>query len=54
MSSMVSNFVLSFFPLDILDEIWDCIESVPENFLTYSHRYMKLDQLAAGDHAYSS
>ena len=29
-------FVLSFFPLDALDEIWDLIESVSEGFLTYS------------------
>ena len=29
-------FVLSFFPLDVLDEIWDLIESVSEEFLTYS------------------
>ena len=26
-------FVLSFFPLDVLDEIWDLIESVSEGFL---------------------
>ena len=25
-----------FFPLDVLDEIWDLIESVSEGFLTYS------------------
>ena len=25
-------FVLSFFPLDVLDEIWDVIESVSEGF----------------------
>ena len=30
------SFVLSFFPLDVLDEIWDLIESVSEGFLTYS------------------
>ena len=28
--------MLSFFPLDVLDEIWDLIESVSEGFLTYS------------------
>ena len=28
--------MLSFFPLDALDEIWDLIESVSEGFLTYS------------------
>ena len=26
----------SFFSLDVLDEIWDLIESVSEGFLTYS------------------
>ena len=25
-----------FFPLDVLDEIWDLIDSVSEGFLTYS------------------
>ena len=28
--------MLSFFPLDVLDEIWDVIESVSGGFLTYS------------------
>ena len=28
--------MLFFFPLDVLDEIWDVIESVSEGFLTYS------------------
>ena len=32
-------FVLSFFPLDVLDEIWDLTESVSEEFLTYSYTY---------------
>ena len=27
--------MLSFFPLDVLDEIWDLIESVCEGFSTY-------------------
>ena len=27
--------MLSFFPLEVLDEIWDLIESVSEGFLTY-------------------
>ena len=31
----VSYFVLSFFPRDVLDEIWDYIESVPENISPY-------------------
>ena len=28
--------MLSFFPRDVLDEIWDLIESVSEGFPTYS------------------
>ena len=32
--------MLSFFQLDVLDEIWDLIESVSEGFLTYSLLYM--------------
>ena len=34
--SLMASFVLSFFPLDVLDEIWDLIESVFEGFLTFS------------------
>ena len=37
--SLVGSFVLSFFPLDVLDEIWDLIESVS----TYSLRGANLD-----------
>ena len=33
----LASFVLSFFPLDVLDGIWDLIESVSEGFLTYSY-----------------
>ena len=33
----MAYFVLSFFPLDVLDGIWDLIESVSEEFLTYSY-----------------
>ena len=33
--SLMASFVLSLFPLDVLDEIWDLIESVSEGFLTY-------------------
>ena len=33
--SLMASFVLSFFPLDVLDEIWDLIGSVSEGFLTY-------------------
>ena len=28
--------MLCFFPLDVLHEIWDVIESVSEEFLTYT------------------
>ena len=38
----MASFVLSFFPLDVLDEIWDLIESVSEGFLTYSLRIIKV------------
>ena len=34
----MASFVLFFFPLDVLDEIWDLIESVSEGFLTYFYR----------------
>ena len=33
--SLMASFVLSFFPLDVLEEIWDLIQSVSEGFLTY-------------------
>ena len=36
MMSLVAFFVLSFFPRDVSDEIWDLIESVSEGFLSYS------------------
>ena len=35
--SLMVSFVLSFFPLDVLDEICDLIESVCEGFLIYSY-----------------
>ena len=38
--SLMASFVLSFIPLDVLDEIWDLIESVSEGFLTYSCIYL--------------
>ena len=31
--SLIASFVLSFFPRDVLGEIWDLIESVSEGFL---------------------
>ena len=35
--------MLSFFPLAVLDEIWDLIESVSEGFLTYSWNFLKIN-----------
>ena len=39
--------MLCFFPLDVLDEIWDFIESVSEGFLTYSFRMQYMDSFIA-------
>ena len=36
LSLMVSYFVLSFFSRNVLDEMWDGFESVPETFPTCS------------------
>ena len=38
--SLMASFVLSFFPLDVLDEIWVLIESVSEGFLTYPYKFL--------------
>ena len=35
--SLMASFVLSFFPRDVLDEIWDLIESVSEGFATWPY-----------------
>ena len=45
--------MLSFFPLDVLDEIWDLIESVSEGFITYSwnqfeQKYLQIKLLRQG------
>ena len=37
--SMMVSFVLSFFPRDVLDEILNLIESVSEDFPSYSSVY---------------
>ena len=34
--SLMTLFVLSFFLRDVLDEIWDLVESVSEGFPSYS------------------
>ena len=36
MVSLMASFCAVLFPLDVLDEIWDLLESVSEGFLTYS------------------
>ena len=43
--SLMASFVLSFFPLDVLDEIWDLIESVSGGFLIYSYEIFKARKL---------
>ena len=35
--SLMVSFRSDLFPLDVLDEIWEAIESVSEEFLTYSY-----------------
>ena len=42
MSIMVS-FVLSFFPRDVLDEILNLIESVSEDFPSYSYNVILMN-----------
>ena len=34
--------MLSFFPRDVLDEIWDLIESVSEGIPSYSYQVSRL------------
>ena len=57
--SMMVSFVLSFFPRDVLDEILNLIESVSEDFPSYSHgkgeprftrNYMRGDDLVHRKH----
>ena len=43
MSFMVS-FCAVLFPTDVLDEIWDLIDSVSEEFPTYSKLFMTVVQ----------
>ena len=39
----MASFMLSFFPPDVLDEIWDIIDSVSDGFLTYSFMLFLLE-----------
>ena len=54
--SMMVSFVLSFFPRDVLDEILNLIESVSEDFPSYSYcksrkgNPQKLTQLSSSSH----
>ena len=41
--SMMVSFVLSFFPRDVLDEILNLIESVSEDFPSYSYCFCHND-----------
>ena len=52
--SCMASFVLSFFPLDVLDGIWDLIESVSEGFLTYSYTPVKLCPLILTKFVYTT
>ena len=45
--SFMSSFVLSFFLLDVLDGIWDLIESVSEDFLPAVTTYCSSDLLSS-------
>ena len=47
--SMMVSFVLSFFPRDVLDEILNLIESVSEDFPSYSYimQYASIIQYAS-------
>ena len=36
MMSLMASFCAALFPRDVLDEIWDLIESVSEGFPSYS------------------
>ena len=38
--SLMASFYAVLFPRDVLDEIWDFIESVSEGFSSYSFSYL--------------
>ena len=42
--SMMVSFVLSFFPRDVLDEILNLVESVSEDFPSYSYKFHNFDK----------
>ena len=49
MVSLMASFVLLFFPLDDLDEMWDLIESVSEGYLILFIISVTCSTLYAGD-----
>ena len=50
--SMMVSFVLSFFPRDVLDEILNLIESVSEDFPSYSYNCYSIAHIAE-DHIHT-
>ena len=52
MSLMVSYFVLSFFRNDVLNETWDWIESVSDNFPILMYYIEFLSVILINYHAY--
>ena len=52
--SMMVSFVLSFFPRDVLDEILNLIESVSEDFPSYSYRKCQSNVFMKGCHGNQS
>ena len=38
--------MLSFFPLDVLDEVWDVIESVSGGFFIYSYTSLAVNEFS--------
>ena len=51
--SMMVSFVLSFFPRDVLDEILNLIESVSEDFPSYSCKFNGISPFFIG-HCFDS
>ena len=51
--SMMVSFVLSFFPRDVLDEILNLIESVSEDFPSYSIKFSNELKAVSQPHKFS-
>ena len=52
--SLMAFFVLSSFPQNVLDEVWDLIESVSEGFPTYSSMFLNLTAMQRADSTITS